>query len=100
MLYLTQLVYLHPGQEAAFEEFESQVIPLMSKYGGELVGRMKPGVGTWVDGIMAAPDEVHVVRFPDEAAFQAFAADPLRQELLPLKEQAIREVILIRGGRA
>lgn len=98
MYYLTQIIHLHPGQEAVFEEFEAIAIPLMSDYGGQLLLRIRPTPDTLIAGESELPYEIHLVHFPDEASFQAFAADPRRQELLPLKEAAIRKVLLIKGA--
>ena len=39
MIYLTQLVYVRPGEEETFREFEDAVLPLLAKYGGELLLR-------------------------------------------------------------
>ncbi|MFD3163384.1 hypothetical protein [Herpetosiphon sp. NSE202] len=31
-IYLTQLIYLHADQSAAFEQFEALVLPLLAQY--------------------------------------------------------------------
>lgn len=97
MLYITQLIYIREGQEAVFEQFEAVVIPLISKYGGKLLLRSRITPDTMIDGTAERPHEVHVVTFPDEAAFQAFLHDQTRKQWLHLKEAAIRSVVLVKG---
>ena len=60
MIYLTQVMYVHAGREQAFEEFESVVLPLLAKYRGELVLRLR---GDKIAGTADAPHEVHIVKF-------------------------------------
>jgi hypothetical protein len=42
MLVITQLVYIQPGKESVFDEFEAAAIPLIGKLGGELLLRLRP----------------------------------------------------------
>jgi uncharacterized protein (DUF1330 family) len=97
MLHLTQLVYVHPGQEAAFLAFEAVVLPLIERHGGTLLLRLRPGPEAKVEGALDAPYEVHVVRFPSDEAFARFAADDARQAVLHLKRDAVRATLLLRG---
>jgi hypothetical protein len=43
------------------------------------------------------PFEVHVVSFPDEAAFQSYRDDPRLRDLQPLRERAISRTEVRRG---
>lgn len=97
MLYLTQLIYLHEGGEAAFLEFEELVLPRMSLYGGELVLRLRPGPETKIGGSGELPYEVHVVRFESEDGLARFTHDEVRQRALPLKDRSVRQVLVVRG---
>ena len=99
MLYITQLIYLSPGQAAVFEEFEALAIPLIADHGGELLLRMRPAETAWIAGTLELPYEVHVVSFPDDAAFTAFMHDERRQQFLHLKAAAVRASVLIRGEK-
>jgi hypothetical protein len=38
-VYLTQLIYIHPGQEEVFDAFEAVAVPLLTKYRGKLLLR-------------------------------------------------------------
>lgn len=97
MIHLTQLIYLKPGQEATFHEFESIAIPLMQKYRGKLLLRIRPEQSSIVEADMETPYEVHFCSFENEADFQAFLQDPERQKLVHLKEASIRSSMLVKG---
>jgi hypothetical protein len=56
--YVTQLVYLNPGKEDTFHEFEDAVLPLLEKYEGELLLRLRPGADNVVAGSLETPYEV------------------------------------------
>ena len=95
---LTQLVWLHPGKESLFEKFEDAMIPLMERHGGELLMRERPSRESLVGAAVDPPDEIHVLRFASEAASKAYADDPERARLLPLKEESVRASLLVRGA--
>ena len=97
MIYVTQLVYVREGQEESFQQFEDLVLPLLGKYGGELILRLRPGPGSLVGGTSECPYEVHVIRFEHEEDIHRFANDELRQRSLHLKERAVSHVLLMKG---
>lgn len=39
MRYYTQLIFIKPGSEAMFHEFEDAVLPLLARHGGRLLFR-------------------------------------------------------------
>jgi hypothetical protein len=100
VLYVTQLVYLNPGKEDAFHEFEDAVLPLLEKYKGELLLRLRPGADNVVAGSLEAPYEVHLIRFPDEGALTAYARDDERERVLFKKTEAVRATLLVKGSAA
>jgi hypothetical protein len=100
MLYVTQLVYLHPGKEHAFHAFEDAVLPLLKKYDGELLLRLRPSTESFIAGSLEAPYEVHLIRFPHETALAAYARDDERERLLSLKNEAVRATLLVKGSAA
>lgn|GEM_PF-654677 len=99
MLYLTQLIYLKKGQEAVFDEFEAVAIPLIAKYSGSLLFRLRPNAEDFIETQIECPYEIHFVSFPAEADFMAFMRDEERKKFLHLKEQSIRESWLVKGER-
>ena len=97
MIYLTQLIYLLPGQEDIFNQFEDIAIPIISKYNGKLLLRVRPEDNAYVEHHMDKPYEIHFVSFDTEQDFENFKKDEERKKFLHLKEQSIKEVILIQG---
>ena len=100
MIYLAQLIYVHEGQETVFERFEDTVLPLLSKYRGELLLRLRPGPASKLDGSSETPYEIHVVRFESDDDLGRYSNDEERQRLLPLKDQSVRNALLIKGTSA
>ncbi len=98
MVFITQLVYVHPGKESVFDEFEAVAIPLIGKHGGDLLLRLRPGPESVIARSIELPYEVHLVSFPSDEAFARFAADGERQRFLHLKEEAMRSSLLVRGA--
>lgn len=97
MIYFTQLIYVVPGREGDFHAFEQVALPAMSQYGGTLLMRVRPDKASFIAGETEPPYEIHLVSFEDEKGFQAFQRDGARLEALPLKENSVSRVVLIRG---
>lgn len=97
MIYITQLIYVHPGQEATFQEFEAYVLPLLGKHNGQMKVRLRPTSDTFIDGELDQPYEVHLIAFNSEGDFDAFMHDEERARFLHLKNSAVRKVLFIRG---
>lgn len=97
MVFITQLVYVHPGKETVFDEFEAVAIPLIGKHGGELLLRLRPTSGSVIARSIELPYEIHLVRFPSDEALASFTADPEREELLHRKNDSVRSSLQVRG---
>jgi hypothetical protein len=97
MIYITQLIYLKPGKEDVFEAFESVAIPLIARYNGRLILRVRPSPTAFIDGDAGRPYEIHLVTFEAESDFEAFARDPERASFLHLKEASVERMVLIKG---
>lgn len=95
MIYITQLIYLVPGQEAVFDEFESMAIPVIAKYNGHLMLRTRPG--HVIEASIEVPNEIHLISFASAADFDRFKQDEGRKAFLHLKEQSVRSSLLIVG---
>ncbi len=88
-------LWIHPGQEAAFEAFEREAARIMARHGGRIDSAVRPDpVAGGPRGHDATPLRTHVVSFPDEAACQAYANDP---ETLALRRTAVKDHL---AGRA
>ena len=99
MIYITQLIYIKQGQEAVFDEFENIAIPIISKYNGRLLFRIRPTPETIIAGNGDGPYEVHLTEFDSESDFQNFLKDEQRKSFLHLKEQSIEISLLIKGEK-
>lgn len=97
--YITQLIYLLEGQEQVFDEFENKAIPIISKYRGKLLLRVRPDHNSWIEHHIERPYEMHLVEFDSIEDFNQFMKDEERQSFLDLKEASIRSVWLIGGNR-
>lgn len=98
MIYITQLIYLKEGAADTFFEFENLAIPIIGRYNGELLMRIRPEAKNWIEGSMPLPFEVHLVSFASLADFESFKLDEERKTFLHLKEQSIQSSLLIQGG--
>jgi|SRR5687768_2374632 len=99
MIYITQLIYVVPGQEKTFDQFEDIAIPIISKYNGRLLLRVRPSHQSFVECHIEKPYEVHFVEFDSEQDFENFKKDEERKRFLHLKEQSIKESIMFLGKK-
>ncbi len=99
MIYITQLIYIKEGQEKTFHEFEDVAIPIISKYNGRLLLRVRPDKDSVIERGIDRPYEIHLVEFDDEQDFKNFMLDEERKKFLHLKEQSIRSSVLYKGVR-
>ena len=97
MIYITQLIYINDGQENTFDEFESVAIPIISKYNGRLLVRIRPESDAIIENTIEKPYEIHLVEFKSEDDFQYFMQDKEREKILHLKEKSIRTSFLYKG---
>ena len=99
MPYITQLIYIKPGQEDVFDEFERIAIPIISKYNGKLLFRVRLSESNFIERNIESPYEIHLVEFASDADFQNFMNDEERTRFLYLKENAIESSLLFKGEK-
>lgn len=99
MIYITQLIYLIEGKENIFDEFEKVAIPIISKYNGKLLLRVRPGKGAYIESHTDQPYEIHLVEFQEEQDFGNFMKDEERKKFLHLKDQSIKASVLYKGNK-
>ena len=99
MIFLTQLIYIREGQEEIFHEFEEIAIPVISKYNGRLLLRVRPSMNTFIENNIEKPYEIHLVEFDSEMDFENFSQDDDRKKFLYLKEKSVKSVWLIKGTK-
>lgn len=97
MIYLTQLVYVREGREETFQQFESIVLPLLTRHGGELLLRLRPDAASVIGGSAEVPYELHLVRFESEDALARYSSDPERRRVLSMKDESVRSTLLVKG---
>src|SRR5689334_18194714 len=97
MIYITQLIYIIDGQEDIFDQFEKVAIPLISKYNGRLLFRVRPDDHSFIGPHVDKPYEIHLVEFDTEKDFENFGRDEERKKFLHLKEKSISSSILYKG---
>ena len=96
-LFITQLIYIKPGAEKIFDEFEAVAIPIIARYNGKLLMRLRPETNSFIEVSIEHPYEIHLVEFENEESFQAFMKDETRKQFLHLKEASIRSAMLYKG---
>jgi uncharacterized protein (DUF1330 family) len=99
LILITQLIYLKAGQAELFEQFEAMALPLIGKYNGRLLLRVRPPAEAFIEAHTDLPDEIHIVEFDSEDDFSQFLKDETRQQFIHLKEAAIRSAVMIKGAR-
>ena len=99
MIYITQLIYIIEGQEETFHQFEDIAIPVISKYNGRLLLRVRPDNDSFIERHIDQPYEIHIVEFDSEQDFENFKHDEERKKFLHLKEQSIKAAFLIQGNK-
>lgn len=99
MIFITQLIYIKPGKESVFQEFENHAIPLMEKYSGKLIQRLRPNASDYVDGEDEKPYEIHIVSFDSEEKLQEFFRDDTRLQFKHLKDDSVKSILMFKGEK-
>lgn len=85
MVMITQLLYLKEGMETGFHQFEEIAIPLIRKYNGNLLLRVRPSPDCFIGDHIERPYEIHLVEFKSETDFKNFQQDEERKKFIHLK---------------
>ncbi|MEP1779219.1 DUF1330 domain-containing protein [Reichenbachiella sp.] len=99
MIYITQLIYIKSGKELVFQEFETHAIPLMEKYTGRLIQRLRPNADAYVAGEEEKPYEIHLVSFESEEKLQEFFDDKNRLKFKHLKDESVKSILMVKGKK-
>jgi antibiotic biosynthesis monooxygenase (ABM) superfamily enzyme len=87
-------LFIHPGREAEFHQFETEAAHIMGKYGGRIERVIRPIVSVQPE---SSPYEVHIVSFPSIERFEAYRGDSGLVRLAPLRQSAIARTEIIIG---
>lgn len=77
------LLWAHGGEAEALHAYEDRVLVLISAHGGEVVHR------AFADDAPGQPDEVQLLRFPDQASLDAYMNDERRTSLSAERDAAV-----------
>ena len=78
------LVRLTVKDFASLAQFEPHAAQIMAGYGGQIIAAFET-----VHNSDGSGEEVHLLSFPDEAAFNAYKNDATLKSLTALRKQAI-----------
>jgi len=87
-------LFIHPGREREFEQFETAAESIMHRYGGSMERR----IGLPANADADQPHEVHIVTFPDRQSYERYRADADLQALADLRAVAIRHTTIWIGN--
>lgn len=99
MIYITQLIYINEGKEETFNAFEDRAIPLMNKYNGRILYRIRPNKESFISAENELPYEIHFISFDTEKNLSAFMKDDSRLQFIHLKNDSIKSTLLIKGEK-
>ena len=88
-IYLTVLLFVKPGEMDDFLKYEEVALSRLKEYGGLLESRLQ------MQKTEGAPDEVHIISFPSNEAFQQFKEDPVRKEYAYLFTKSVEKTQLL-----
>src|SRR5262245_59900536 len=91
---LVASLFIHPGREVEFRQFEQEAARIMGKYGGRIERVIRPTASPSSDSL---PYEIHIVSFPSIERFDAYREDTELAQLATLRQTAIARTELIIG---
>lgn len=97
MIYITQLIFVKEGKENVFHQFEELAIPLMERYKGRIIYRLRPDKSSFISGNDEQPYEIHFLSFDSEKDLESFMNDDSRLEFIHLKNESVKSMLLIKG---
>ena len=89
------LAMLHAGSEGieGLQDYESRAIPIMKMHGGRVLSAFRPEGHEHPE----IPDEIHLIEFPSEEAFQSFRSDSQVARLAERRALAISKTVIYRS---
>ena len=99
MIYITQLIFVKEGKEETFLKFEDFAIPLMEKYNGRIIYRVRPNEESFINEEKELPYEIHFISFDSDEDLSNFMKDESRKEFMPLKDESVKSIIMTKGEK-
>ena len=94
-MHVTVVAILTIADRDAFRAYEARAATIMTRHGGAIERAI--AIPPVADDADAPWREVHVLRFPDDAAFAAYRADPGLRALAALRAAAITGTEVLAG---
>jgi uncharacterized protein (DUF1330 family) len=91
MLVVVAVLYVRPGAEEVFADFEEQALAILHEHGGRLERAVRPVCAA------DAPHEIHVLTFPSQSVFDAYRGDPRLAALASPRQSAVEKTVLWSG---
>lgn len=91
---LVAKLFVHPGREVEFRQFETQAAQIMRKYDGCIERVIRPTNAALGE---ALPHEIHLVSFPSMAQFESYRGDADLAQLGSLRQAAIAKTEIVIG---
>ena len=95
--FITLLLFINEGEEETFEQYESNVLPLLKNYNGELIYRIRPDKENYLPRPEECPHEIHLISFNSKKDFENYMNCKEREEFYLLRERSIQKVNLVEG---
>ncbi|MDO6801512.1 hypothetical protein Q4595_03520 [Wenyingzhuangia sp. 1_MG-2023] len=100
MIYLTALLFVKQGKETVFQEYENTVLPILKKYKGVLMYRLRPTSENYIgNSTDEQPYEIHLLSFPSDHDFKNYLEDSKRISFNHLKDESIKSSYLYKGEK-
>jgi uncharacterized protein (DUF1330 family) len=87
-------LFVQPGREVEFHEYEAVAARVMQRYGGGIERVIRTGEASRGD---SQPYEVHIVTFPGQRELDDYRADPELARLMPLRQASILRTEIVIG---
>jgi hypothetical protein len=84
-------LWAHVGQEQALTEYENRVLALLADHDATLVARVSPLPADTAD----LPTEIHIIRFANQAAFDAYMVHPRRTAMSSERDAAVARTHIV-----
>jgi len=91
---LVASLFIHPGREVEFRQFETEAARIMKKYEARIEHVIRPIASMQPN---PSPYEIHIVSFPNMERFEAYRADSDLAALAPLRQSAIARTEIVFG---
>ncbi len=97
MIYITAFLFINEGKEGLYNQYESEVLPLLKNHKGKLIYRVKPNDDNYINAEEEKPFEIHFISFESEEGFKGFLNDEKRLSFNNLKEASIKTSFIVKG---